>query len=690
MVRSKRLASATNRRQVLATLGVAGIGGFAGCLGDDDDDDTGDDDDGIADDGDDDTPPDDDDDDGLQRRHDSISISNIAPPELQEWNLWNPDGGEDFAARRYYTPGYSTSWDPIETYYDGHTWTVGDKEVALVCMTTEVEIHDNQSYTVQIRDDIPDWQGNIVTLDDMMYSSEMEHYFEKFEDDDWEPWEDDDSTVLHDEFSYTTNLDSPSPMSSLEWRAGFDQRWGGNHYYREDNWMVPYLERFEDAATEDELEEIRGDLESESIDGWHILENQLGHGPYVFDADDATETEIRGYLNEDHPAAEYIDIPEVIVHFAENDTERDNLLFERGDYSIVDGVHTEVDLETLVDEAPDGFSQQVVYPEVGGGDQILFNWDHKDLGNRWVRRACVEATHFPNMLLNAGQEVSAAAASNNQYWSYMSSNILETYVDDDVLNQLYQHTPESNFEQAAEFMERGGYTQNSDGLWVDENDDPVQIEFLGGYNDERPIYMETMRSNLEEFGFQGDLVILDGQPMFDRIEENQYDISVIHLGTAGPYPWRYYRTTPGWQELTCIRQVQGVQDWVWEWEVPEEERPEYDVQGRDLHPVIPEEPGALEVEGDGIQLDLVDLMIELRDAEISFERRSEITELIARWANFEQPDAWMMEGQLTGFLGDDDYVYPDSVEGRVAAGETNNHQEYLVQTGMVQPKYDEI
>ena len=687
MAPPKRLPYQLDRRNVVAAMTLAGAGGLAGCLGDDDDDD--DDDTVDPGDDDDDTPtPGDDDDVEMRRVSDSIGAQITQPLEMEEYNQW---ADETDPPLRFWisTPGFATHRPTVSTYHDGLTYTVGDREISAVLMTTDVEIHDNESMTVSIRDDIPSWTGDTVTVQDFFKVNEIWHLETQFESDDWEPWEDDDSIVIEDDFTYTENFD-PTPMPQIEWQKGLWTKWDEHMYWPDGTWIDEYVERLRDAASQDEVDEILSDLEGHNVDGWDILEEQIGYGPYIFDPDDATDTEVVGYVNEDHPAAEYIDIPELVLHIAEEGSEREDLLEQEGMFDIRNGVHTQVDLETMEEEVPDHFEQMAVYQNFGS-TQILFNWDHKDLGNRWVRRAIVEATHVPNMFLNADQEVDAASAEQNQYWAYMSAPVLETWVDEDVLNEFHQYTPENNFDQAAEFMEEGGYEQDGDGLWVDENGDPVQLELLAGAWDELTIYMETMRSNLEEFGFQADLVTVDEMPMYDRIDENQYDIVPMWIGGGDPFPWQYYRTTPGWQEVNFIRRVEGLTDWVWEWEVDEEDRPDTDVQGRPLNPVIPEEPGALEVEGDGIELDSVQMVQDLMDGNTSRERQREITELFARWANYDVPDFWMSEGDLYGYMANTrDFMYPDDPQGREMIDEFISHDEYLILTGMVQPRYEEV
>ena len=698
MVRRNRIPYRFNRRNVLAAMTMAGVGGLAGCLGDDDDDpgDDGelgevddrdlptDDDDDTADD---DTADDIDDDVELERRVDQIGAQISEPLELEEYNQWaNPT---DPPLRFWLsTPGFAT-WDPeVQKLLDGHTWEVNGQEIEAVMMTRSVEHPDNTTTEITIRDDITDWEGNQVTVHDFFKVDQIWHLEVQFESDDWEPWEDDDGLIIEDDYSYTSNHD-PTPMPELEWTSGFWTKWDSHMYWPDGSWIDAYVERLEDAATQDEVDEIMSDIQGVNIDGWDVLENQYGYGPYQFVPENATDTEVVGTLRDDHPAAEYIDIPELVLHIAEGGSEREELLARDGAFDIQSGVHTQPDLVTMREEAPEHFEQMSVYQGFGS-TQVLFNWDHKDLGNRWVRRAIVEASDWPNMLANADNVVEAANARNNKYWAYNSQPLLEAWIDQDVLDQFYGYTPESNFDQAAEFMERGGYTQE-DGVWVDENGDSVQLEYLAGAWDDLVIYMETMRSNLEEFGFEGELVTVDDWPMYQRVDENQYDIVPMWIGGGGqPYPWLYYRTSPGWQETNFVRRVEGLTDWVWEWEVPEEDRPETDVQGRSLFPTIPEEPGALEVEGDGIELDIVQMTQDLMHGDTSTSRRREIVELFARWANFNQPDVWMTEGQLRGYAANTrDYHFPEG-GGREMTDEFIDYDIYYIKTGMVQPVYDEV
>lgn len=432
-------------------------------------------------------------------------------------------------------------------------------------------------------------------------------------------------------------------------------------------------------TTQEEAEDVFSDLMSEQINAHEMAENGWGNGPYVMD--DISDSSIVGTLYEDHPAAEYIELPRFELHVA--DGERTQLLQMQGEIDILSGIYTEDDLETMTGDLPEHFDQVSIH-ESTYNDQFLFNWQNPHLARRGVRRAIVTAIDLPNMFLNADMPAEAAAAREYNYQTNLAESIARQYIDDDVMESLYRYPPESDYDLAAEFMEDAGYTLEDD-EWVHEDGEVAEVILHSTTWDNYVVWCETVRSQLSDFGFRTELQTMEDNAYYDRIGNNTYEIGPYWL-EFNDVPWNIFRVTPNQWGPTTIRDVPGYD--YGEVSSADELDADTDVQGRPLVTEIPEEPGALDLSGGSIEIDLIEIFEDLSDPETSEERRAEGFELCARWYNFDVPDWRHGDGSLDGWAGNvRDFDFPEGGAAETDATRGSNER-YLVQSGTVLPRYE--
>ncbi|WP_249038881.1 ABC transporter substrate-binding protein [Haloterrigena salifodinae] len=301
---------------------------------------------------------------------------------------------------------------------------------------------------------------------------------------------------------------------------------GLNYYWLETPHRLykEYVERWEDATTDDEIADIRSDLRNDSFDESKVK----GNGPFQFEERD--NRHLKMSLYEHHPDADNINWENWELHKVSTDTASVLLGGE------VDGIRNYSAPETVFEQAPDDLLNAQL-PALWG-HSLPFNHEDDDFSNIRVRQAVSEFIDRQACADNYGRlgqpvEAPSGLVGNIDGQNEPSSR-WENKVSDEMVEQLHRY---DDPERGRELLRGEGY-QKDDGTWYRPNGDPFEmtIKVPAGLTDWHPVY-ETIVDNLENEGIGTEM---------QRIEESTYWAD--HY-TAGDYKvastgWTLQRSSP--------------------------------------------------------------------------------------------------------------------------------------------------
>lgn len=255
-----------------------------------------------------------------------------------------------------------------------------------------------------------------------------------------------------------------------------------------------YVERWEDATTDDEIADVKADLRADSFD------EPKGFGPFQFEERSSNHLRMSKY--EHHPDADQINWDYWELQRKSTDTASVLLGME------VDGIRNYTGPKSVFEQKPDALEVASI-PAVWG-HSLPFNHEDDDVGDVRVRQAIAEFVDRDACANNYGQfgqpvTVPSGLVGNINGQNEQTDRWTDR-VSDEMADQLHRY---DDPERGRELLRDAGY-QKDDGTWYKPDGDPfeIPIKVPAGLNDWHPVY-QTVVSNLTQEGIESSMVTIE-------------------------------------------------------------------------------------------------------------------------------------------------------------------------------------
>ena len=495
------------RRRFVQAVGIGGIAGLAGCLGDDEDDDLDpeDDDDDVA-------PPDDDDDDDDDEPtidHPWYGPKEDAPDEVDTrfihpvWDVPADVHFNPYNETMHVGDGAELYWEEFAKYHTQddrfepraiQDWDIADDQMTLE-VWTDLQWHDGEPFTAE------DVRAHLL-LQILHWSATLGDFIE-------DPIKD---IEVVDEGTVQITTDEPINEYVLEELALDHWAQTAHHAYEE------WIDRIEDG---EDMEEISTELAE-----WDGGPDEVpGQGPFRYDSSDERVMLQNKVDDDEHPDAseinftglEYVNMPDNEDRWAALNADE------------VSGVHTLFTEEAVVDGFPDYI--EMILPPANWGLGIAFNHEDDVVGDRRVRQAIA---HFIDREIIAEASAGPYAMAPSYPAGITSSG--EHWIED-IEDELNAYDDPSEGEA---LMEEAGYEMDGD-TWVDGDGNPVEVDVAvpAGWSDWLA-GQEATSDLLRDAGFEVDFRSPDVSTYWGSVWPDS-DFAMASQGWAqSPRPWFNY------------------------------------------------------------------------------------------------------------------------------------------------------
>lgn len=473
---------AVSRRQVIALTGAAGVGTLAGCSGGSDDEE------GL-----------------LDEEGETIEVDYNENYE-EEMNEAVPSGAVNPYDGEYIYNPYHTSWnagDAQETAFEYLT-IYNTEEGEFIPRIGENWEHDaEQGVTrVEISDEYNWSDGSQITSADFVTALKLSAYLNQGIDDYVDPED------IRTDGDYTFEIELRDEYVDLGRDLWFNQ-WLEMNLWVSEAQYGEFVERFEEAEDDDEIEQIQQDVVSFDPHWDQVLYS----GPFVYV--EANEEFADQIPNPEHPIAQDWDFylrhgqaeGEAGLRAGEVDWEHNNPNLQ--------------DLPDIYDEPPVSYSGQSLALLFGPGDDYVRD-------DPRVRQAIAHAVDIQNIA-----DATAPATPVDPYSAGIDAGYVEHFVEADVLEAMTNYVP-ADHDRATELLEEAGFSLDGD-EWYTPDDELWELNFPVGDWFGEP--SEMIYNNLSEFGIAVDYFVEEMPTWQSEVEANSdYDISVhLNYGQAREY-----------------------------------------------------------------------------------------------------------------------------------------------------------
>ncbi len=522
---SKRTGRKFRRREALAAFGVGATSLVAGCLGT----------------GDDEAEPGDEGDTGSVVTNE-FTTTFLGSQEDVQFNPHNLTLGADW---ELINPLFTRTIIDSRTHREYYPIGLADWSV------------DGGEVSITVLEGLTWHNGDPVTAEDYVRTLRLQFYQGPTGNArlDLEPYVDDPEDIYaEDEYRLRVELDERYNPELIEKYIVGGSEHGGNFLHHEELYGE-YLDRFEDAGSDDEITEIQAELSEETIRDPEPYAN----GPFQLEEIDTQG--IRYSTYDDYPW------PAVQENLEENygldlsafpdelnfETLQVNFYSDRqalqqagitGD--IDGGSGFEIDSETDLNQFPEYGDYNPITS--GWTDAFVFNVVNGEYADLWrdqrVRKAFAHILDFEGISHQYSGEF--GIIDRRDHFSGMSPPMLDI-VSDDFLDQLT--TYEQDHDLARELLEDAGFTEEG-GQWYTPNDELFEVPWAAPSTVQWQIDgMEYAADNLSEFGIESTVEVVEGTTFFGQTIPNlEYELSRGFIG--------FGIGTEGW-ENTWIRYDSG-------------------------------------------------------------------------------------------------------------------------------------
>lgn len=400
---------------------------------------------------------------------------------------------------------------------------------------------DGETFTIELNENFTWHNGNDVTAEDLALQYEISHHMSagKFHS----PLENlEDLPQATDEYTVEMNL-----TQDISEEVFVPQHFGEPAWY-EPEFFEPYVEKFRDASSDDEKEEIRAEV------GDAEWEKPIGFGPLKYVERDNQKVVLEYF--EDYPFEEvqeqFTDVigqditgfgrPNFDTVHAKYVSSHNNMTQEVMSNSIEGGTTSGITTEDL----PDGIginAQPVLH-----GSGLMFNfWDWgeapgldiwKDVN---VRKALAHAIDRDA----TGIQLGGDDAVTDSLMTGLLEDQEQEWLDGSFEDQLdsYEH----DYDKAEEYLREAGCTKE-DGTWHKPDGDVFEVRMKTGACVTHYVNaFEVVKSNLQELGLEPVVETEDCSSFFSKDDNDsgmQMTTAYWGGGQAHPYfafDWMYKR-----------------------------------------------------------------------------------------------------------------------------------------------------
>lgn len=568
-----------SRRKMMATTSALVTGGIAGCLGG-----SGDDDNGSGD------------------EHTITTFMSSIPTEMN-WNTWAP------------SYPWTPTWlllEPVQRFY-------ADGSMSLELIDDWEYDPDTQELTVHHNEDFYWWNGDACTAEDKYWYGEVGRLLNP-DSSDYEQLvlENNGQTIVRE---YKEPQNPELVQYALGGYLGEMMR-GHRDKFR------PWAEELQDATTEDERLEIEERMAEEMpIDMDTFIDEGLGMGP--FQAVEYDEQGIYCELFDQHPYADQIEIDRLDYVLAADEAVAQQIMGGDLDFGFSQ-------LSNWIGEQEPDHAETIAPYEDTFMRKLEFMMDGpaaEHMRRLEFRRALAHAINLEFVSQNF-----SPPSTPRTLQSGLSEAVTEEWLGD-YADDFIEYPVETDEEGAIDLLESAGYEQDGD-EWVGPDGESIAMEMVVPSWADNPA--RTVTDQLQEFGFEVDLTVLEGAAYNDRTEDHvDFDLTMGSHGSLVAHPYAYFRPTHSHGNDLGTAEV--IEDAL----ADGQERSPYN--GKELIVEIPEEVGQEDLSGSTREVNLYDLFQEWLTVSTEEESR-EIAETFTWFWNFYLPGVDQFE-MMSGSWG---------------------------------------
>lgn len=418
-------------------------------------------------------------------------------PSDHNVNIYSPPGGGPaFLNYLWWEPTLYRNANGAFCYY-----TVDEVAMESAC---DVRIKFNDQHTW--------WDGTPVTARDLYVQHQINQY-QQYGD----PADAPNQWELVDD--YTIKETRSAPINPTIRRSAMVQ----SPVTTKADFYQKYLERYRDASTEKEVEQVTTDLTELQVSVQQAVDEGLGNGMWIPTDWDPQRVIHKKYS--DHPRADWTNL----------DTWRWELVSgnQKVTQAFKDGVFDMGELNFKLLPKNDNI-ENIAKFSLPGVPKMSFNFHNKHLARRKVRQAIAYLIDHKE-LRSVLQSNHGTPYQSHPYIMGMSKRVAENWFDDDYLDSLIDYGATAKIDKAKATMKEAGYTMEGD-RWVGPDGD----EFSGIRYMTPPwsIYQtieKYMTSKMEEFGIGTEMLMPNSSNFYKRLNDT-YKFDIAH--------WFHYNTHP--------------------------------------------------------------------------------------------------------------------------------------------------
>ncbi|WP_101295816.1 ABC transporter substrate-binding protein [Halegenticoccus soli] len=293
-----------------------------------------------------------------------------------------------------------------------------------------------------------------------------------------------------------------------------------------------WLERFEGAQGDGERDEIASELSELSISS----EDMESYGPFA--VKDASREKLVTVKNDGHPAADEINFPNMVFQYFGSEQK----IYQSLANGPLDG-HVRLNVPADVSSGFPDHVENTTYPSLGGL-ALKFRWDDDVLGDPRVRQAIAYVIDQNAVATNAGKETHDPVT----YQTGMSPSRMWDYLGDKSPYPKYG----KNHQKAAQLLRDAGFSKQGD-QWYRPDGEQFGPDIKSGTTGGPDlIALETISSQLKQFGIASQLKTLEGTS-FESDVWDQGDFRIASGAFTADFPQPY-----AWYNLTFLEDRENV------------------------------------------------------------------------------------------------------------------------------------
>lgn len=447
---------------------------------------------------------------------------------------------------------HDTSWDPTswnanafaENSSNGAPWEFGfNVQAADIALNgtfpliglDKLEVKNGGCTVVwEMRDGDHWWDGTPVTNRDWLTHQKLQMY-QQFGPNPHEETKDSpayNGPELEIEGDKRIIFNRRSPINRQEALLNARAYWFDvkHDYYKK------FLERFEDATTVDENDQISQDLIEHTV-SFEKFSESLGNG--LWKPKDWSEISVTFERHEGNPRYEWTNIPEAKLRMIP-DTQKRVSAYKNGNFDM--GISAQDPIRNIMDQIPD-MNMIREFPYIyTRGLRFNFREETEDGVNHTSRRGVRRAIAY----LMDQEKLQESQMSANGYKTFplrnhgMARGVGKKFLGQDFIDNLIDYGMTTKEEKAKEELENAGYTKQN-GEWVGPEGNPLSFSIQTGSPPRKKVSVQFITSHLQRYGINAEPQFVSGSNYWNNLttDFNKLPGAVAIFG-GGPYPSEPY------------------------------------------------------------------------------------------------------------------------------------------------------